>query len=180
MRIISGKYRSRIIKYPNLNSVKPTADNVREAVFNMLGPIDDLIVLDLFSGSGSYGLEALSRGANTVYFNDFDNKSIQIIKENIKSLNEQDNSKLTNLDYLKALSLFQKSNILFDLIFLDPPYFKDYYDKAINESLLLLNKGGKIVIEIDKNVDIDFIISKYIIEKDRSYGRKRIIIINVN
>ena len=75
MKIISGKHRSRVIKYIKSEKTRPTSNMVREGVFNMLGNINDLLVLDLFAGSGSYGLEALSRGSKFVYFNDIDHKT---------------------------------------------------------------------------------------------------------
>ena len=103
MRIIGGKNRSRIINEVGIPTTKPTADNVREAVFNSLYDVNGAVVLDLFAGSGSYGLEALSRGAKSSHFNDNHPKAIATIKENINLLGEKENSFVTPYEYNQAL-----------------------------------------------------------------------------
>ena len=176
MRIIGGKYKSRKIKFQKNDEIRPTADNVREAVFNMLHNVNNLTVLDLFAGSGSYGLEALSRGANKIYFNDINRKAVSVITENISLFSENNKVVITNLDYKKALSNYLKADLKFDLIFIDPPYYHGIYEEVIDLVLPLLNANGKIIIEIDKSLNIDNL-SKFQIAKDKTYGKKRIIII---
>ena len=178
MRIIGGKHRSKKLKFNKTNEVRPTSDNVREAVFNMLYDVSGLVVLDLFSGSGSYGFEAISRGAKMVYFNDLNSNNTSIIKSNIKTLNETNSTVVLNLDYEKAISYLIKKNIKFDLIFLDPPYYKDYYMKSLELLERVANDYTKVVIEIDKSLSLDFL-SPSRIEKDKVYGKKRIIIYNI-
>lgn len=177
MKIIAGKYRSRTIKYAKSKTTRPTSNMVREGVFNMLGNIDDLIVLDLFAGSGAYGLESLSRGAKHVYFNDIDYKNTKIIKENLLSLNVINESTVHTLDYIKALNYYRDNQLYFDLIFIDPPYFENIYQNVISLILERLNHGGKIVIEINKDIPLEFNNNHFIILKDRNYGSKRIIIL---
>ena len=143
----------------------------------MLGNIDDLIVLDLFAGSGAYGLESLSRGAKHVYFNDIDYKNTKIIKENLLSLNVINESTVHTLDYIKALNYYRDNQLYFDLIFIDPPYFENIYQNVISLILERLNHGGKIVIEINKDIPLEFNNNHFIILKDRNYGSKRIIIL---
>lgn len=122
IRIIAGTYKGRFLKIPDSNVTRPTMDKVRQAIFSaMKDKIVNAVVLDLFGGSGAMGLEALSRGAKKVYFNDKDKRTFQVMKENILSL-EEDKEK-----YVMALSdyrLFLKkySDVKFDVIFLDPPY----------------------------------------------------------
>ncbi len=177
MRIIGGKYKSRKIKYLKNDEIRPTSDNVREAVFNMLEDVSNLKVLDLFAGSGSYGIEALSRGASRIHFNDINRKAVSIITENISLLAENKKVIITNLDYNKALSKYLKEGLKFDLIFIDPPYYQGIYEQILDLILPFLNTAGKIVVEVDKSLKIENL-AKFQITKDKTYGKKRIIIIN--
>lgn len=174
MRIIGGKHRSRIIKYNISKNIRPTADNVREAVFNLLPDLDQLIVLDLFAGTGAYGLESLSRGAKFAYFNEIERKNLMIINENLKILNEHENAKVINMDFKKALNLFQCEHLNFDIIFIDPPYYKNYYE----EVMLMIEEISKnetlIVVESDKSLDLSTVFKDFLIHKDKTYGKKRI------
>lgn len=177
MRIIGGKYRSRKIKYLKNDEIRPTSDNVREAVFNMLEDVSNLTVLDLFAGSGSYGIEALSRGASRIYFNDINRKAVSIITENISLLAENNKVVINNLDFNKALSNYLKADLKFDLIFIDPPYYQGIYEQILDLILPFLNTAGKIIVEVDKSLKIANL-AKFQIAKDKTYGKKRIIIIN--
>ncbi len=178
MKIISGKHRSRIIKYVKSETTRPTSNIVREGVFNMLINVTNLIVLDLFAGSGSYGLEALSRGAQYVYFNDINRKNTSLIKENLSSLKELEKANILTLDYQKALNYYKNNNISFDLIFIDPPYFKGIYETVIPLIIDRLKDGGKIVIEINKGLEINLDYHNLEILKDKIYGSKRIIVLS--
>lgn len=122
IRIIQGIYKGRFLKIPDSKVTRPTRDKVRQAIFNA---IRDKVVgatcLDLFAGSGARGLEALSRGAKVVYFNDKNRQTFQILKENIFSLNPEKESVVLSLsDYRLFLKKYQ--DVKFDLVFLDPPY----------------------------------------------------------
>jgi 16S rRNA (guanine966-N2)-methyltransferase len=178
MKIISGKHRSRIIKYVKSATTRPTSNIVREGVFNMLINVTNLIVLDLFAGSGSYGLEALSRGAQYVYFNDINYKNTSLIKENLNSLKELEKANILTLDYQKALNYYKNNNIYFDLIFIDPPYFKGTYETVIPLIIDRLKDGGKIVIEINKGLEINLDYPNLEVSKDKIYGSKRIIVLS--
>ena len=167
MRIISGKYKSRVIKAPKGQNTRPTSDRVKESIFNILQ--DKVITancLDLFAGSGNLGIEALSRQANFCVFVDHDKNAIQVIRENINQLELNKQSKILFLDYKVAL---KKIDLVFDLIFLDPPYrYEIIFDilKIINERKLLHEKG--IVIyesnhenQIKEEQIFDFKVKKY-------------------
>ncbi len=159
MRVISGSKRGMKLKTLEGNSTRPTTDKIKEAVFSMIQfEIKDKIVLDLFSGSGALGIEALSRGAKFSYFVDNNKKAIEIIKENIiKSkfsnykLINKDANKLIKNDYSKVI------NEKVDIIFLDPPYNKNIITNLINNILehYIINDGGLIVVEssLDENLD---------------------------
>ena len=123
MRINSGEYKYRSIEVPE--NARPTTEKVREAVFSILiGKVEGALVLDLFAGSGSLGLEALSRGAKHCVFNEGDRKNYKILQKNIKNCKAQEKSSTFNNDFRKSLTLANKE---FDLIFVDPPYRAGYY-----------------------------------------------------
>ena len=115
MRIIAGRYRSRLIEMPRGNLIRPTKDRVREALFNILGTfVIDATVLDAFAGSGAFGLEALSRGAKKVIFVDRDARCCRTIRKNLENLNiERSFFEVMKLDVFNALRVLQKKGILF-------------------------------------------------------------------
>lgn len=153
MRIVGGVYRSRIIVFPEDEMVRPTKDRIRESIFNALS--SDVIgkdVLDLFAGSGAYGLEAISRGAKSVTFIDNFRKSIDAIKFNVNSLDIKDQSTVIYSNYLDFIVSNTKP---FSLVFLDPPYRMDVYKEAINklEEKNILTSNAIIVCEADHFID---------------------------
>lgn len=149
MRIVAGKYRHRLINYPEITSTRPTMDKVREALMSSINyQIPNSIVLDLFAGSGALGLEAISRGAIECDFVDNNKTAVDCIKRNIKQL--QINEK-TNV-YLSSYKDFLQNNKLkkYDIIFLDPPYKdKDVYDEVTNFIIEnnMLSEYGIMILE---------------------------------
>lgn len=149
IRVTGGIYRSRLLETPKSKETKPTMDAVRVSVFNCLGnETRNAKTLDLFAGSGAYGIEALSRGATHATFVDQGFEAIEAIKTNV-SLLKILNAKIIKSDYQNALRTFIKDNVSFDLIFIDPPYKFDKYDDLLNFILdnNLLSENGVIVIE---------------------------------
>jgi 16S rRNA (guanine966-N2)-methyltransferase len=151
MRIITGSAGGIPIAVPR-TVLRPTADRVREAVFSILGPrVEDAAVLDLFAGSGSYGLECLSRGATSAHFVEQDRQSTQVISQNLAK------ARLTGGKVTAAnveAWLRRAEGLRFDLIFADPPYAKQRGDKDWNGLLLrseelprLLAPGGLFLLE---------------------------------
>ena len=157
MRIVAGKYRHRLIDYPENNpDIRPTKDMVREGVFSALGDISNRKVLDLFAGSGSMGIEALSRGASICYFVDKSDLSIKVVKKNCLALGI-DNARVMQMDYLDALNKFIEKKEQFDIIILDPPYASGYYNniiKMIYENALIAD-NGIVVVESEGNITYD-------------------------
>lgn len=150
MRIISGSARGRSLDAPKGLSTRPTTDRVKESLFGILQfRIGGTRVLDLFSGSGGLGLEALSRGAQFAVFNDTDRESVRVIKNNLKSLAFEDHAAVYSLDFNACLKLLASKGERFDLIFLDPPYGKGLETEAVKRihELDLLLEDGRIVIE---------------------------------
>lgn len=181
MRVISGKLKGRRIEGFNIPGTRPTMDRVKESIFSMIqNNILDSSVLDLFAGSGNYGIEAISNGAKIVYFNDYNIKCVKTIKDNLVNMNILDYSKITNLDYKKALKYFSESNIKFNLVFLDPPYKKhiinDILDNLINNDLL--NPNALVICEMSEKED--YINNNAILYKEKKYGDKIVLIYKFN
>lgn len=149
MRVISGKYRRLNLAEFRGSDIRPTADRVKESLFNILSyKIMGATVLDLFCGSGSLGIECLSRGAKFVHFNDISPASIAVLNKNLYRLRGEKYA-VTTGDWLPCVrGLKQK----FDLAFIDPPYADDCGIRAIEElaSRKLVYSGGMIVYERDR------------------------------
>ena len=123
LRIISGERKGRIIKTLAGNNTRPTTDRVKESLFNIILPkLPGSLVLDLFSGSGNLGLEALSRGAERTFFVEKNRAALKILYENCQSLDYLEFSEIFPLDVKKAIAVISKRNLSFDIIFIDPPY----------------------------------------------------------
>lgn len=174
LRIIAGKYRHLIIEAPNVNSTRPTTDKVREALMSALGSfIVDAVVLDLFAGSGSLGIEALSRGAKKAYFCDNNFIAYQTIKKNIERIKVQEETIVLKLSYLEAL---KQINEKIDIVFLDPPYAKEEtYQKAVDFLFEndLLSDNAIIVKEWNQKIPFD---NRFQFHKEYNYGTINILI----
>ena len=155
MRIIAGKYKAKVINSPKTEKTRPTLDRVKEAMFSILNPyIENSNVLDLFSGTGNLGIEAISRGAKFAWLNDKENIAISTIISNIELTNLKSCVKITKKDFVKCLKQIQGLKTTFDIIFLDPPYDTKYAIetlKYISDNKEILSKDGIIVYETDKN-----------------------------
>lgn len=171
MRVISGLLKGRKIEGFDIEGTRPTMDRVKESIFSIIQfSIRASIVLDLFSGSGSLGIEAISNGASKCYFVDSNKIAINTINKNIKSFNIEDKSILIKDDYMNALNSLK--NIKFDIVFLDPPYKDDYIDLSINYLLdnNMLNNDALIICEYDRDINKEYNNLKE--EKTKKYGDK--------
>ncbi len=178
MRIISGSARgTKLFTLEGLDT-RPTLDRVKEPLFSIIGlKIQDSDVLDLFSGSGALGIEALSRGAKNVVLCDNSKKAIQVIENNLKKTRLQ--AEIINDDFIKCLE--KMNGRQFDLIFLDPPYETNYIIRAVNKILEcnLLRKNGLIIAETDNQKIVEDIEKLDITVSDiRKYGRVILIFLN--
>ena len=177
MRIVGGKYKGRTLVEFKGNDIRPTSDMARECLFNILQfKIIGASFLDLFSGSGALALESLSRGAKKAYLCDNNYKAIEIIKKNVEKTKFEDETVLINKSYEKALDYFKINNILFDIVFLDPPYESDYAIKSVEYIIKndLLNDDGFIVIETDNDSVINNL-NNVDIYDIRKYGRVKLL-----
>lgn len=167
MNVISGIYKGLKLKGFDIDGTRPTMARVKESLFSMIqNEVKDSIVLDLFAGSGSLGIEALSMGALKATFIDKNKIAINILKENTKKIK---NAYIINSDYEAFLNNTKET---FDIIILDPPYKDNLINKAIKliEEHDLLNKNGLIICEYEKE---EFNCS-YEIIKEKKYGDKNI------
>ncbi|MFC1548593.1 16S rRNA (guanine(966)-N(2))-methyltransferase RsmD [Candidatus Omnitrophota bacterium] len=150
MRIIAGEFRGRKIEQPPLETTRPTKDRIREAVFNVIAEkVPDSAVLDLYAGSGAYGLEALSRGAERAVFVENDGQCAKTVQENIQTLEVEDRTAVIQKDVEKYTELLGQNKEKFDLIFSDPPYNRGLVKKTliIINHYDILNPSGMLVIE---------------------------------
>ena len=149
MRIIGGKYRSRTLQAPKGMETRPTLDQVREALFNILqGQIEGIVMLDLYGGSGAVALEAVSRGASAAVISDQSRDAVAVMKKNVAALACQDQVTVLQMKDQMALDRLEKEQRTFDLVFLDPPYKMDMTDVLTRIAAgPLLRPGGKAVLE---------------------------------
>lgn len=157
MRIIAGTARGRKILSPEGMGTRPTLDRIKESIFNIIqNYVFDSIVLDVFAGTGSLGLEAVSRGAKECYLIDMGDTTYSFLIKNVKNLKFENKCKCFNIDSYKALVQFSNEKKVFDLIFIDPPYLKNMIPPAIDiiRDGALLKKDGLIVSKIDSSEEI--------------------------
>lgn len=157
MRIIAGKAKGRKLIPPATLETRPTLDRVKEAMFSMIqGYIPNAVVVDVFAGTGSLGLEAASRGAKEVYLVDKSSTTFPLLKENVKNLKFEEFCNPMNMDSYDALRLLAKKGKKFDLIFIDPPYCREMIPEAIKliEENDMLVEDGIIVTKIDSVEEI--------------------------
>lgn len=172
MRVISGKYKGKNLIGFDIDGTRPTMDRVKESLFGMIqNNIKDSIVLDLFAGSGSLGIEAISNGALKCYFVDNNIELINIIKKNVVNISEGIN--IIKNDYKGALIDLKNKGLKFDIIFLDPPYKMNLINDCLNKisEYKLLNENGIIVCEYENEV---ISTDSFELIKEKKYGTKNI------
>lgn len=174
MRIITGKARGLHLNVPKNYDVRPTADRVKESLFNIIGSkIVDAAVLDLFAGSGNLGLESWSRGARLVQFVDNSRVSLRLTESNIQKCRAEAECKVLKHDAEAAVDLLYKQGQRFDLVFVDPPYNKGWVQKILVklEKTPILAESGWLVAEHSMHDDIAIAVSDgYEIFRRQQYG----------
>ena len=188
MRIIGGSFKGIKIFEAFDKNTRPLKDLVKESILNILEyskdskiNLNNSLVLDLFSGTGSFGLERISRGAAKVYFFENYDQSIEILHKNIKKLKCENKARVFNKDAFNFFDNKELKNKKLDLIFLDPPY-KEENIKIILENiakLKLLKKSGLIVLHRHKKSK-DNINNKFTIKRSVKYGISKIIFVKIN
>jgi len=178
MRVIGGTLKGRKIKGYEMEGTRATMDRVKESLFAMIQEhIEGSICLDLFAGTGSLGIEALSNGAKECYFVDSNMVAVRTIRDNLKTFDLLNQSQIFRDD---SFHFLKKNDQKFDLVFLDPPYHSGFYEKAV--SLLISNnllaQNALLILESDQ--DIVLFESCLQMYKNRKYGDKYIRIYQYN
>ena len=172
MRVIAGSARRLQLKAPEGMNTRPTADRVKESLFNMLNPdLYGCVFLDLFSGSGAIGIEALSRGAAKAVFVDMSSECAGIIRPHLEFTSLDKNAELINEDVYGAIRKLGQRGDKFDIIFMDPPYAGGFYLPVLKEikNAGILAEDGYIVAEAAR--DYDFAVEEgFKIIKERKCG----------
>ncbi len=182
MRIISGKFKGKKLYLPKDKETRPLKDLVKESIFNLLFhskkicvEIKDSSVLDLFSGSGSFGLECISRGSESVFFFEKYSKAVQVLKRNLDLIKGNKKSKIFENDCFTFFSSEKKINYKFDIIFIDPPYkelkINELLEKVIEKKIL--KKNGIMIIHRHKRDKVE-ITKKIKILDIRNYGISKV------
>lgn len=186
MRIIGGKYKGKNIFLPKDKETRPLRDMVKESIFNLLRHsnkinlnITNSNILDLFSGSGSFGLECVSRGAKNIFFVENYEKAVEILKKNIFELKSEKICQIIQEDCFKFLKSIKEIDEKFDFIFIDPPYKEQNIDLLIKiiKQKKMLSDNGVIILHRHKkdNIIVDRILN---VLDERFYGLSKIIIGN--
>ena len=168
MRIIAGTRKGHSIQAPPGRGTRPTSDRVRENVFNILGPIDDAVVLDLYAGSGAMGLEALSRGAARAVFVERDPDALRAIKQNLDKLRL--GGTVLRQD---AVAVLAGESRKYDLVFVDPPYdlYPDLEPQLARYLPPVLSDNAVVVVETDARVEPSLPLEQ---RTSRTYGSARV------
>jgi 16S rRNA (guanine966-N2)-methyltransferase len=165
VRVVAGRFKGRTLHAPRGTSVRPTSDKVRGAVFNVLGELEGLRVLDLFAGTGALGIEALSRGADDAAFVDTDTAAVE---RNLGAIGAE-----ASVQRRDALGFLAHAGDRYDVVFLDPPYSSaPSLGERLTELLpAVLSKNARIVTESDKRAPLDL---GFPLEFERDYGHTRV------
>jgi 16S rRNA (guanine966-N2)-methyltransferase len=171
MRIVAGRFKGHQIRSPR-RTTRPTLDRVREAVFSMLGPLDELSVLDLYAGSGALGIEALSRGAASATFVDSDAAAVRAIRENLERT-DAEGTRVVRADALAFLRNAERQGERWDLAFCDPPYrLAARLGEPLSRMLEpVLTPGACVVCESSYRQPLELDLP---LDRERRYGDTRI------
>jgi len=171
VRIIAGSRKGARIFAPK-GDTRPTGDRVREAAFNLIGPVDEMAVLDLFAGSGAMGLEALSRGASTAVFVESDREAQRAIERNLEKL-EFTGARIVKSDVRRALAAEAAAGSRYDLVLVDQPYrmFDSFQPILATYVPALLSEDGLVVVETVKRTQPELPLAE---RTSRAYGSARL------
>lgn len=171
MRVITGTARGRRLKTPENYDIRPTTDNVKESLFNIIQfDVEGRKVLDLFAGTGQLGIECLSRGADSVVFVDESREAVNIVKDNLKTCGLS--ASVLQMDALSYLRGCGK----FDLIFVDPPYDSNLYEEVLKiiNSVDILSDGGIIICEARRDRQLPEMTEPYRKLREYHYGKVKL------
>ena len=174
MRVIGGALKGKKLCPIRGLTIRPTTDYLRESIFNILaGGVEDAIVLDLFAGTGSLGIEALSRGAATAVFVDKDPRAIKALTRNICACCLEGRSTILKQDIVRGLSFLKSIGHAFELVFIDPPYDKGFVERTMQllDRAKSTSDGVSIVIEHSRREVLPEKVARFILSDQRHYGK---------
>jgi 16S rRNA (guanine966-N2)-methyltransferase len=173
MRIISGTSRGRRLARPKSQAIRPTSDRVKESIFNLLGnEVEGKVVLDLFAGTGSLGIEALSRGAKKALFVEKGRQALRLIQINLAQAGMEDRSEILPKDVNRALGILHQRGESFDLILMDPPYEKGLIQRTLLKlhSHRIYHKDSILIVEHDRREPIPEKVEGWTLVRQRKIG----------
>ena len=184
MRVIAGKARRLILKSVPGFDTRPTLDKIKETLFNILAPyISGSSFLDLFSGSGSIGIEALSRGSSFCAFAENNKQAVKCIQENLAHTHLSDDALVIPKNVLAAINELSLKGCVFDIVYMDPPY-ESGYEETVLETLKtsgIINENTLVIIEADKHNDFEFLKnSDYTVVREKIYKSNKHIFLRLN
>jgi len=157
MRVIAGKYRSRLLRTPGFLGIRPTSDRLRETLFNILGPsVEDSLFIDLYAGTGAIGIEAISRGAREVFFIDRDPDCISLVRQNLESLDIRTGAEVITAGVQRGLDKLAARHLVADFIFFDPPYADAGYSDLLEylDASHLVAPRGIVIAEHSSRLEL--------------------------
>jgi len=172
MRVIGGSRKGHKLAAPRGLDTRPTSDRVRENIFNLVGPVDDAKVLDLFSGSGALGIEALSRGAANAVFVDHDADAVRTVERNLDRL-RLTGARVVHGDVVRTIAQEATAGAKYDLVLVDPPYgmLTEFQPRLARHLPSLLATDGLLVVESDARTEPELPLS---VRSSRKYGQTRV------
>lgn len=172
MRIVAGEFKGRPLHGPEGKATRPTSDKVREALFSILGPVDDFRVLDLFAGTGAVGIEAVSRGAAQAVLVERDRRMLGVIEQNVAATAGSEDDRITPIKGNALRFLDDYLDAPFDLVFIDPPYADaaKLAPKLIGLLPKVLAPGARVVTESDRRSPLEIAGNSLQLGSEHRYG----------
>lgn len=184
MRVIAGKAKRLNLKTVPGQGTRPTTDRIKETLFNMINnDLPDSNFLDLFSGSGGIGIEALSRGARECYFVENNSQAAECIKQNLEFTRLMNDACLIKKDVLSGIREIASKNIVFDFVFMDPPYKMGLEKDVFRELKInkIINKDTLIIVEADKDDDFEYLTEMgFSISREKIYKTNKHVFVHFN
>ena len=183
MRVIAGKARSLPLKSVDSLGTRPTQDRTKETLFNVIGPdVYDSVFLDLFSGSGAIGIEALSRGAKKAYFVENNREALKYIESNLTFTKLKEDAVVIKADVIETLKKLENDGLYFDIIFMDPPYNKELEKEVLIflSKSALIDSCSMIIVEASNETDMSYLEDlKFVIRKTKQYKTNKHVFIEL-
>lgn len=182
MRVIAGKAKRLVLKTIEGQDTRPTTDRIKETLFNIISiDIPDCNFLDLFSGSGAIGIEALSRGARQAVMVEHNHKAVECIRENLKTTRLAEEAIIMNCDIMTGLRRLEGNDYIFDFVFLDPPYNNQWENQVLKylAQSRLVHKDTVIIVEASLETEFDYLETMgYVMIREKKYKTNKHVFIN--